>query len=143
MATVAVNAVMAVTNSKPRSEQHVKLSRFVESFLGKYETLKEKPQHAKWQEVNLYAPVAGWTRFPPAQEWLNKHPQSEAQSSGSLIASLETKLKATSPAGTAPPSTEQVRTMFLKFLQTRQAGDTQDREELFNQFVRWYQSNPN
>lgn len=67
VATVAVSAVMAVPAAKPRTEQYVKLAKFVEKFFGNFNKLKAKPQHSKWQEVNLDAPVAGWTRFQPAQ----------------------------------------------------------------------------
>lgn len=141
VATVAVSAVMAVATSKPKTEQYNKISKFVENFFGKFEQLKVKPQHGKWHEVNLYAPVAGWTRFQPAQAWITENPQSETQTTGSLIASIETKLKAAVPDGKATPTTDEIRSMFAKFLQTRKADNGESREDLFNQFVRWYQEN--
>jgi uncharacterized protein len=74
VSTVAVSAVMIAVSAQPKSEQHKKLSRFVESFFSKFNSLKEKPNHAKWQEVNFRLPVSGWTRFAPAEEWLTTHP---------------------------------------------------------------------
>jgi TRAP transporter TAXI family solute receptor len=143
VSTVAVSAVMVASQSRPKNEQ-AKLSRFVASFFSKFDQLREKPHHGKWQEVNLRAPVAGWTRFAAAEKWLAEHPQAEAQSPSSLIAGLETRLRASFPAGREPPSTEQIRGMFLKFLQARKPGEGDNREELFNQFVHWYQQdNPN
>lgn len=83
VATVAVSAVMAVAAAKPKTEQHEKLSKFVGSFFGKLQQFKGQPQHPKWHEVNVYAPVAGWTRFQPAQAWITKNLQAEtAQNSG-------------------------------------------------------------
>lgn len=74
VSTVAVSAVMIAVASPAKSEQHRKLARFVESFFSKFDTLKEKPNHAKWQEVNFRLPVSGWTRFAPAEQWLTEHP---------------------------------------------------------------------
>jgi uncharacterized protein len=139
VATIAVSTVMAVPASKPRSEEYVKTSRFVTNFFSKFERLKEKPQHAKWQEVNLNATVSGWTRFQPAQQWLDDHKKKDAQNI-SLISSLETRIKAASPHGLPSPSTDEIRVMFLKFLQSRKPGEIEDREELFNQFMQWRQN---
>lgn len=136
VATIAVSTVIAVPVSKPRTEEYIKTSRFVTNFFSKFERLKEKPQHAKWQEVNVYATVAGWTRFQPAQQWLDDHKKNDTQNV-SLIADLETRIRATSPSS---PSTDEIQTMFLKFLQSRKPGETEDREELFKQFMQWRQS---
>lgn len=81
VATVAVSAVMTVSQAKPKTEQYDKLTKFVDSFFGKFRQFKDKPQHAKWQEVNVYAPVAGWTRFQPAQTWITENPQSDTSAS--------------------------------------------------------------
>ncbi len=143
VSTVAVSAVLVAAPSRARRDT-VKLSRFVKSFFSKFEQLRSKPYHGKWREVNLRAPVAGWTHLPAAEKWLSEHPQAEEQSPASLIAGLETRLRASIPAGREPPTTDQLRGMFTKFLNGRQPGEGGSREKLFNQFVHWYQqTNPN
>jgi TRAP transporter TAXI family solute receptor len=140
VSTIAVSAVMVASPTRPKNEQ-AKLTRFVESFFSKFDQVKQKPHHSKWQEVNLYAPVAGWTRLAAAEQWLAEHPQSEGQTSGNLVAGVETRLRATIPAGKEPPASEQIKEMFQKFLRTRKPDGGNSQEELFNQFMHWYQQN--
>ena len=139
VSTVAVSAVMAVTKSPPKSERYLKLERFVDRFFSKFEQFRERPYHAKWQEVTLSAPVAGWTRFPVAQQWLKDHPDSAAAKSGN------TPLQGFEP-GASENSAElgkreagDVRELFEKFRRDNPSADGTDREKLFRDFVRWYQ----
>ena len=71
--TIAVGYVLATYGWKHDSDKYRRLSRFVTAFFDHFEEFKQPPRHPKWQEVNLSADVPGWTRFPPAQEWLNQH----------------------------------------------------------------------
>ncbi len=70
--TLAVGAVMAAYNWDPESFRHTKVARFVDSFFSQLATLQEPPYHPKWREVNLTAPLPGWTRFAAADEWLKR-----------------------------------------------------------------------
>jgi hypothetical protein len=45
----------------------------VESFFTRIAQLQRPPFHPKWKEVALKAPVAGWTRFQAAQEWIDRN----------------------------------------------------------------------
>ena len=139
VSTIAVSAVMAVYKSPPKSERYQKLERFVDRFFSKFEQFRERPFHAKWQEVTLSAPVAGWTRFPVAQQWLKDHPDSAAAKSGN------TPLQGFEP-GAIENSAElgkreagDVRDLFEKFRRDNPSADGTDREKLFKDFVRWYQ----
>ncbi len=78
VSTIAVSAVMAVSASPATSERYARLTRFAEAFFSKFEAFRQLPNHVKWREISLSAPVAGWTRFPPAQQWLKEHPESVA-----------------------------------------------------------------
>jgi TRAP-type uncharacterized transport system substrate-binding protein len=71
--TVAASAVLAAYNWVPRTDRHRRLALFIEAFFSKIKALQRPPFHPKWQEVALNAPLAGWTRFPPAQEWINRN----------------------------------------------------------------------
>ncbi len=70
--TIAVGDVMAVYAWPPHTERYNKVARFVDAFFSKFDEFQKPPRHPKWREVNLAAQVPGWTRFAPAQEWLDQ-----------------------------------------------------------------------
>jgi TRAP transporter TAXI family solute receptor len=71
--TIAVPSVLAAYNWAPNTERSRKLALFVDAFFTKFATLQNPPFHPKWKEVSLSAPLAGWSRLPLAQQWLDKH----------------------------------------------------------------------
>src|SRR5213592_1540835 len=70
--TIAAPAVLAAFNWAPNTERYRRLARFVDAFFGKIATLQQPPFHPKWKEVALHAPLAGWSRFRAAQDWLDR-----------------------------------------------------------------------
>ena len=70
--TVAVPAILAAYNWSPKSERYAKVDHFVKIFFDRLKSLQQPPFHPKWKEVVLAAPLKGWTRFPAAQEWLDR-----------------------------------------------------------------------
>jgi TRAP transporter TAXI family solute receptor len=121
ISTIGVRTVMVVNNYSLQSERFRTMSRFVEGFFQKLESLKREPYSAKWREVDLQAPLTGWERFMPADRW--------------LAANAQNRILGPMPQQTA----QQLRTMLQKFVESQRGGSSGDREELFNQFVRWYQ----
>jgi TRAP transporter TAXI family solute receptor len=121
VSTIAVSAVLAVHNWNSQTERYRAMSRFIENLFQRLDTLKKDPYSSKWREVNIRAPVPGWQRFQPAEKWLVAHAGETARPSV--------------PAQTA----QQLKTMLQKFVESQRGGSSADREELFNQFVRWYQ----
>jgi branched-chain amino acid transport system substrate-binding protein len=71
--TVAVSAVLAAYNWAPSTDRYRRLSLFVDKFFTKVKALQRPPFHPKWREVTLSAPLADWTRFGPAQDWLDRN----------------------------------------------------------------------
>ena len=71
--TISAEAVLASYNWQPGSDRYRRLSLLVESLFGKLSQLQRPPYHPKWQELAPMAPVAGWTRFRTAQEWLDRN----------------------------------------------------------------------
>ncbi len=67
----ASGVVLAVYNWKEGSDRYKKVQRFVNKFFEKFPNLQKPPRHPKWNTVNLAANIPGWTRFKPAQEWLD------------------------------------------------------------------------
>lgn len=120
--TVAVGAVMAVYNWDPNSERYRRAGDFVEAFFNNFSAFLKAPRHPKWQEVNLAAEVPGWTRFQPAQDWLDRQ-------SNTVGAGYDVALKNSFDA-------------FLAFMQqgsegTSNGGTPQSSEALFAQFLEW------
>jgi TRAP transporter TAXI family solute receptor len=137
--TIAVSAVLAVANVKAGTEQHRKVSRFVESFFDNLEKLRQPTRHAKWQEVSPALPLTGWVRFSTAQEWLSNNPQASAPG-GPQPAAVFTAPPSAAVAGN---DADRARALFQNYLRNRDTSG-QSRQELFNEFVRWYQqNNPN
>jgi TRAP transporter TAXI family solute receptor len=114
--TISVAAILAGYNWPEKTDRYRKMEHFVQIFFDKFPQLQQPPWHPKWKEVTLGAPLKGWERFKPAQEWLDRH------------------------AATA--STE-VRGKFDQFLAARQINArtnaiTPDQNEaLFQQFLKW------
>jgi len=70
--TVAVGAVLAVYNWERQTTRHLKVANFVDYFFGRFNEFQQPARHPKWREVSLSAVIPGWTRFQPAQEWLER-----------------------------------------------------------------------
>src|SRR5262249_43311538 len=70
--TISVAALLAVYNWKPDTDRYRRCVRMVEYLFTRFNTLREKPYHPSWKEMNLAATIPGWTRFPPAQEMIDK-----------------------------------------------------------------------
>jgi TRAP transporter TAXI family solute receptor len=117
--TIAVPAVLAAFNWAPNTDRYRRLQHFVDVFFGKIKDFQQPPFHPKWKEVALNAPLAGWVRFRPAQEWLDRN--------ASATASADT------------------RRNFAQFLTERGVGPSapkatdqpEDHEVLFRQFLEW------
>ena len=66
--TIGVGTVLVAYNWPAKSERHKRVSGFVQAF---FANLKEiKGRRPKWRDFDVSASVAGWTRFPAAEQWL-------------------------------------------------------------------------
>jgi TRAP transporter TAXI family solute receptor len=117
--TVAVGAVMAVYNWEKNTDRYRRTNAFVETFFDNIEAFLKPPRHPKWEEVNLAAEVPGWTRFQPAQEWLDRRPTTQG-------AGYDLALKASFDD-------------FVRFMQETRpgSGGSQTNEALFARFLEW------
>jgi TRAP-type uncharacterized transport system substrate-binding protein len=113
--TVAGAMLLVVYNWPASTERHQRVTNFVNQFFTNIEKFKGPGRHPKWKEINLAATVPGWTRFPPAQEWLNQWKQSETTASTEVRAAFDEFLKARS--GSKPVTEKQRAEMFAQFME--------------------------
>jgi branched-chain amino acid transport system substrate-binding protein len=71
--TIAGEAVLAAYNWQSGSDRYRRLALLVESLFTRMAQLQRPPFHPKWQELAPLAPVAGWTRFKAAQDWVDRN----------------------------------------------------------------------
>ncbi len=112
--TIAVGAVLIAYNWPKDSERYRRIARFVEAFFPRLAEFQRPPRHVKWRETNLAAVLPGWTRFEPAERWLETN---------------RARLNAAA------------RGHFDQFLVERGSAvrgpTTEEREELFREFLQW------
>ena len=123
--TIAVGAVLVAAGLQQAPERYRNVANFVDAFFIGLHSLLEPGHHPKWQEVNLAAELAGWRRYPPAEQWLQRNLQ---------------MAKA--------PTPEELMSMFAHFVDERRqsTGGTpmtqQEKYDLFQQYQRWQTGQP-
>jgi branched-chain amino acid transport system substrate-binding protein len=89
--TIAAEAILAAYNWQPGSDRYRRLALLVDSLFSRMGELQRPPFHPKWQELAPLAPVAGWTRFRAAQEWVDRNtPVASSDATASLSARAST-----------------------------------------------------
>ncbi len=117
--TVAVGAVLIAYNWWDGSDRYRVLEKFVKALFAKLDEFQKPPRHPKWREANLAATLPGWTRFRPAQDWLDENRDKPQL---------------------------QTREQFEQFLVARrfavpdETPGPQAREKLFQEFLKWRQA---
>lgn len=110
--TVAVGTILGVYNSPKGSARYERLVRFVDAFFGQFDKFLDPQRHPKWREVNLAASVSGWTRFRPAQEWLDRHQDQDVAGGADLQRFFQSQPN-------RPAGKEEIYQAYLKWRQTR------------------------
>ena len=140
--TIAVDTVLVVYNWEKEHARFAKVARFVDAFLGRFDEFLNPPRDPKWREVDISAPLDGWNRFEPVQNWLDEN--LDAPSSATPVA---TAPAATTGAGSTQASAvskdPSLRRAFREFLADQstligaEALSEFDRDELFDRFIQW------
>ena len=102
--TIAAEAVLAAYNWQPGSDRYRRLALLVDSLFSNMAKLQQPPFHPKWQELAPLAPVAGWTRFRAAQEWVDRN---------APVAASDANAALRAPAGTGQDDP----TLYREFLE--------------------------
>src|SRR5882672_12070271 len=72
VSTIAVPTVLVAYNWPAGSNRYQRVARFTDYLFARIDKLQAPGFDAKWKTINLAATVPGLTRFPPAQEWLER-----------------------------------------------------------------------
>ena len=129
--TVSVGTVLIAYNWPTKSERHQRVDRFVQAF---FANLKEiKARRPKWREFDITASVAGWTRFPAAEQWLKK-------------AGVDPELNKAAVQEQVPLDPKQREALFREFAKYQRTPgpekaalhlDSNQREALFREFAQY------
>jgi TRAP-type uncharacterized transport system substrate-binding protein len=71
--TLANRAILVAYAWPENSDRYRKVAKFVNEFFNKIDQFHTASRHPKWNEINLWADIPGWTRFKPAADWLAAH----------------------------------------------------------------------
>ena len=117
--TIAVPTFLAAYNWPKRSDRYRRVARFVDYLFSRMETLQGSGFDPKWKEINLAAKVPGLTRFPAAQEWLDRMAASEAPGAASQVGGIQTDstLLREQAARAAPHSRAEQERLFREFME--------------------------
>jgi TRAP-type uncharacterized transport system substrate-binding protein len=115
--TIAVPAVLAVYNWPRGSDRYNRVERFVEYLFARWDRFQKPPFHPKWKEINLAATVPGWSRFPVAEQQLQKLVVGEAGDRQGLNRDFQAFVGQTR---TAPRTSAEREALFREFLQWRE-----------------------
>jgi TRAP transporter TAXI family solute receptor len=116
--TIAVPAVLAVFNWPKGSDRYRRIERFIERLFTKWEGFQVAPRHPKWRDVNLAATVPGWSRYPIAEQMLQRLRGPAVAGREDLNRDFQTFLR---QDGTSTPQSQADRdALFRQFLQWRE-----------------------
>lgn len=115
--TLGSPVVLAVYNWPRGTDRFRKVSRFIEYFFERFDTLRKPPYHPAWKEINLAAKVPGWKRYWYAEEVLKKYLRKRA--AGGIKLSKEEQNILSSI------KSEEQKRQFRKFLEWKKKSSSQ------------------
>jgi TRAP-type uncharacterized transport system substrate-binding protein len=114
--TISVTALLAVFNWNPNinGDRYRRVVRFIEYLFERFDTLRQPPYQPKWKEMNIAGTIPGWTRFPPAQELIDKVMSTSA---AARTGSIDPSLARAQAARAAPLDPAEQDRLFRQFLE--------------------------
>jgi uncharacterized protein len=76
--SIATSTLLISFNWPKGSTRYMRTAKFVEIFFSKFDEFQKPPRHPLWKTTNIAATMPGWTRFPAAQEWLDRERANQA-----------------------------------------------------------------
>lgn len=109
--TVAVASVLAVYNWPRGTDRYRRVATFVDALFTKFSKFQQPARHPKWKEANLNSNLKGWTRFPAAEEWLQRH----AKQAGPGVDPELARAQAVKAAPNDPAEQERLVKQFMEW----------------------------
>ena len=106
--TISVSALLAVYNWAPNTDRYRRCVRFIEYLFDRFDKLRGPTYQPGWKQMNLAGTIPGWTRFPPAQEMINKM--------AAASANVDPNLARQQAARAAPGNAAEQERLFQQFL---------------------------
>lgn len=91
--TLSVSYALAVYNWKKGTDRYYKLRKFADVLYSGIGDLQSGQWHAAWNDVNLSADLPGWARYVTADEWLQNHKRTQADSETKEEAALRAEFQ--------------------------------------------------
>lgn len=125
--TIASRVVLVISNWEQDHLRYQRNAQFVQAFFSRIDALRNPARHPKWRDVNLAAEMPGWTRFKPAQEWLDQD---------------KARTAAASQTGNTASNPDQ-KAQFDTFVEQHakasgEAANADEREKLFAEFQKFW-----
>jgi TRAP-type uncharacterized transport system substrate-binding protein len=108
--TISVPALLAVYNWKPDTDRYRRCVRFVEYLFNRFDKLRVPPFQPGWKQINLAGTIPGWTRFPPAQDQIDRI-------AAKAVPGIDPVLAKAQAARTAPTNQVEQERLFQQFLE--------------------------
>lgn len=112
--TIATSTILVTYNWPPGTKRYRKVEKFVNALFSNLDKLRQPPRHPAWRSVNIGATIRGWTRFPAAQQWLDRQ-AARARSAQSKGIDLRQARK--QAARVAPHDPAEQERLFKEFLE--------------------------
>ena len=113
--TIAASSILIAYNWPKNTDRYRRVDKFVKALFAKFSELQKPPRNPHWREANLAASLPGWKRFEGAEELLASYREQ------TLAGTRELFEQFIAPRADKLPTTEQ------------------ERNQLFNDFLRWRQ----
>ena len=117
--TIAASSLLFAYNWPKNTDRYRRVDKFVKALFAKFTELQKPPRNPHWRQANLAATLPGWKRFEGAEELLASYREQ------TLAGMREQFEQFIGPRANKLPATEQ------------------ERNQLFNDFLRWRQERPN
>jgi hypothetical protein len=119
--TISVAALLAVYNWQANGDRYRRVARFIEYLFERFDRLRQPPYQPKWKDMNLAGTVPGWTRYPVAQELVDK-----------------ALAKSAKPAPQPQPQPQPIDPALARAQVAKAAPySPAEQERLFQQFMEW------
>jgi uncharacterized protein len=117
--TIAVVCVLIAYNWDKSTDRYQRIARFIDAFFPRIADFQKPPRHPKWKEANLTAVVPGWKRHEAAEEWIGKNLQPKSDAERKQFEEYLGSQRGPRAQAFAPEQREQLFEEFLKWRQTR------------------------